>query len=90
MADDYIYGLAIFASVQIPFYVFSLARSALTGLKARHAFKMISLGDNPRTYRWDIDDARIDPIARLIVGGKRLDARSRATEEGIDREMLRR
>ncbi|MEI6058379.1 MAG: hypothetical protein WCP89_01270 [archaeon] len=42
-------------------------------LNARQAIEMIDAGDNPLKYRWVIDDARIDPISRLIVGGKTLD-----------------
>ena len=86
---EYAIGFPLGMSVAIPVGIIFMTRSALIALKAKYAFKMISLGDNPEDYRWDIDDARIDPIARLLVGGRRLDDRSRATEEEIDREILR-
>jgi len=60
--------------VSVPYLVYQLGESLSTGVKVRGAIRLIELGEDPRKHRWDLDDARIDPIACRIAGRKKLEA----------------
>jgi len=70
--DFYILGaLAVSSAVTSVILVSMTQNSVQLGLKGRYALDMISLGDDPQKYRDTIQDAKIDGLAGLIMGGRR-------------------
>lgn len=45
--------------------------SVQTTIKARYALGIISIGGDSRKYHNDIQDAKIDGLAGLLVGGRK-------------------
>lgn len=76
----YLGAMAGASAVILPFLINQIKGGFQVALRARYALQRISLGDDSRKYHNDIQDAKIDGLAGLLIGGRR--ALFRAVREG--------